>query len=132
MYSRDGGQTWSSPARVNDGPADAPAFTVGVAAANGRVAVSYYSLQNDPQRSFLVDEYVTVSEDRGVTFQPSLRATRSSFDIRFASQSGGFFLGDYVGLASAGSGFQLLWIDTHVTSPVTSKPEPDVFTAGTQ
>jgi hypothetical protein len=132
MYSRDGGETWTAPARVSDGPDDAPAFTVAVAAANGRVALSYYSLQNDPQLSFLVDEYVTVSQDRGATFQPSLRATRSSFDIRFASQSGGFFLGDYAGLASAGSGFQLLWIDTHVTSAVTGKPEPDVFTASTQ
>jgi hypothetical protein len=129
MYSRDGGETWTGPARVSDGPDDAAAFTVAVAAANGRVAVSYYSLQNDPQLSFLVDEYVTVSQDRGATFQPSLRATRSSFDIRFASQSGGFFLGDYAGLDAAGGVFELLWIDTHITSPVTGKPEPDVFTA---
>jgi hypothetical protein len=132
IFSRDGGETWSSPARVSDGPDDAPAFTVAVAAAGGRAAVSYYSLRNDPQRTFLVDEYVSISEDRGISFQPSLRATRSSFDIRFASQSGGFFLGDYAGLAGAGGRFHLLWIDTHITSAATGRPEPDVFTASTQ
>ena len=98
MISRDEGATWSAPARVTDGPDNAPVFTVSVAAnAQRGVAVSYYSLQNDPQRRFLVDQYVRISEDGGRTFQPSIRVTRSSFDSRFAAQAGGLFLGDISG-----------------------------------
>jgi hypothetical protein len=132
MISRDKGETWSEPARVSDGPDNAAAFTVSVAANSERgVAVSYYSLQNDPQRRFIVDHYVRISEDGGRTFQPSIRVTANSFDIRFAAQAGGFFLGDYAGLTGAGNRFHLLWIDTSVVSPVTGGPQPDVFTART-
>jgi hypothetical protein len=132
VISRDKGATWSAPARVTDGPDNAPVFTVSVAAnAQRGVAVSYYSLQNDPQRRFLVDQYVRVSEDGGRTFQPSIRVTRSSFDVRFAAQAGGLFLGDYIGLTGAGGRFHLLWIDTHLVSPATGGLQPDVFTART-
>jgi hypothetical protein len=133
MISRDKGTTWSEPQRVSDGPDNAPAFTVSVAAnSEGGVGVSYYSLQNDPQRRFIVDQYIRISEDGGRTFQPSIRVTDSSFDVRFAAQAGGFFLGDYVGLTGAGGRFHLLWIDTRVVSPVTGAPQPDVFTARTE
>lgn len=132
MISRDKGVTWSEPARVSDGPDNAAAFTVSVAANSERgVAVSYYSLQNDPARRFIVDQYVRISEDGGSTFQPSIRVTPSSFDVRFAAQAGGFFLGDYAGLTGAGGRFHLLWIDTRSVSPVTGGPQPDVFTART-
>ncbi len=133
MVSRDKGVTWTEPLRVSDGPNNAPAFTISVAANSDHgVAVSYYSLQNDPQRRFIVNKYIRISEDGGRTFQPSIRVTNSSFDVRFAAQAGGFFLGDYVGLAGAGNRFHLLWVDTSVVSPVTGTPQPDVFTARTE
>lgn len=133
MISRDKGETWTEPLRVSDGPDNAPAFTVSVAANSERgVAVSYYSLQNDPQRRFIVDQYIRISEDGGRTFQPSIRVTDSSFDARFAAQAGALFLGDYAGLTGAGGRFHLLWIDTRVVSPVTGTPQPDVFTARTE
>jgi hypothetical protein len=133
MISRDKGATWSDPARVTDGPSNAPAFTVSVAAnAQRGVAVSYYSLQNDPQRRFLADQYVRVSEDGGRTFLPSIRVTRSSFDVRFAAQASGFFLGDYNGLTGAGGRFHLLWVDTRNFSSATGGLQPDVFTARTE
>src|SRR6185295_1949956 len=81
ITSRDGGATWSDHMQVSDGPADAPTFTVAVAVNDAsEVAISYYSLRNDPQRSFLVDEYVRISRDGGRTFEPSLRLTPASFD----------------------------------------------------
>ncbi|HJQ70935.1 MAG TPA: sialidase family protein [Blastocatellia bacterium] len=133
MISRDKGETWTEPLRVSDGPDNAPAFTVSVAANSNRgVAVSYYSLQNDPQRRFIVDQYVRISEDGGRSFQPSIRVTSSSFDARFAAQAGGLFLGDYAGLTGAGRRFHLLWIDTRDVSPLTGAPQPDVFTARTE
>lgn len=109
VVSRNGGESWSAPLRISDGPDDAPAFTVSVAVnRQGHVAVSYYSLQNDPQRRFITDKYIRVSRDGGLSFEPGLRVTPQSFDIRDAAQAGGFFLGDYVGLAGTDMGFQLL------------------------
>jgi hypothetical protein len=134
IQSSDGGQTWSAPVPVSDGPSDAPAFTVSVAASGNRVAVSYYSLQNDPQRRFLVDRYVRISTDGGATFSPSLRATATSFDIRLAAQAGPgvSFLGDYAGLACADDRFHLLWINSGIQSAVTGKLQPEALTASTQ
>jgi hypothetical protein len=133
ITSTDGGQTWSNPVRVNDGPTDAPAFTVSVAAGGNQVAVSYYSLQNDPQRKFLADEYVRISTDGGVTFGPSVRVTPNSFDMRMAAQAGNAaFLGDYAGLVPADSRFHLLWINSGIPSTVTGKPQPEALTSSTQ
>src|SRR5262249_33861672 len=133
IRSSDQGRTWSDPVPVSDGPADAPAFTVVVAAAGNRVAVSYYSLQNDPQRQFFADRYVKISADGGATFSPSVRATPASFDLRLAAQAGGqSFLGDYAGMAAASTAFHLLWIESGVPSTVTGKPQPEAMTARAQ
>src|SRR5262249_54629185 len=134
VQSSDGGRTWSDPVRVSDGPNDAPAFTVAVAASGNLVAVSYYSLQNDPQRRFLTDRYVRISTDGGATFSPSVRATPASFDIRLAAHAGAgvSFLGDYAGLASGASRFHLLWIESGIPSVVTGKPQPEAMTASAQ
>ena len=131
MYSRDGGKTWSEPKRVSDGPAGAASYTVSVAVNHmGHVAVSYYSQRNDPTRSFFVDEYIRISKDGGLKFQKSRRASRRSFDVRFAAQSRGFFLGDYVGLAAADKRFHLLWTATPLLSSIDpSRKQPDIFAA---
>lgn len=133
ITSRDGGSTWSDHMQVSDGPADAASFTVAVAVNEAsEVAISYYSLRNDPQRSFLVDEYVRISRDGGRTFEPSIRLTPTSFDIRFAAQAGNtFFLGDYAGLTAAGRGFHSVWIGTPLRSTVTGNLQPDAFASST-
>lgn len=133
MTSRDGGATWSAPVRVSDGPADAATFTVAVAAdGRGGVGVSYFSVENDPQRRFLLDRYLRVSRDFGASFERSMRVTPASFDIRFAAQALGFFLGDYMGLAATDRSFHLLWVDTSRFAPELGRPEPEVFTARTR
>ena len=98
----------------------------------GQVAVSYYSLENDPARAFLVDRYLRISDDGGETFGPAIRATRRTFDIRNAAVARGYFLGDYVGLAGTGKQFQLLWVDTRRSSPTVGGRQPDVWTARTR
>lgn len=133
ITSIDGGLTWSSPQRVSDGPDDAAAFTVSVAARpNGSVAVSSYSLRNDPAREFLVDVVVQVSDDGGATFGAAQRATPESFDIRWAAEARGHFLGDYIGLAGSSERFHLLWVGTPERSAVDPEQrQPDVFAAST-
>jgi hypothetical protein len=127
--STDGGQTWSAPQRVSDGPDDAAGFTPAVAVTpEGWVGVSYYSLRNNPSR-VMVDEYLAMSKNGGRRFAKNLRVTASSWDLRFAATSDGFFLGDYQGLAASAKTFYPLWIGTF--SPSRLEPasrQPDAFT----
>ncbi|MGH9763370.1 MAG: sialidase family protein, partial [Blastocatellia bacterium] len=135
ITSTDRGNTWSAPVRISAGPDDAPVFTVVVAAmADQQVAVSYYSLQNDPQRAFLADEYVRVSPDGGKTFAPSVRVTPASFDLRQAAlaDSGFPFLGDYQGIAGAKGTFHLLWINPGIASTITGKPQPEALSSSAE
>lgn len=132
VVSRDGGATWSDPRRVSDGPDNAPCFTVSVAASpDGLVGIRYYTLRNDPDRRFLVDELVQISTDGGATFDPAQRATPRSFDVRAAAQAGRtYFLGDYAGFAGRPGGFQLLWVAADEPSAIDpDRRQPDVFTA---
>ena len=126
--SRNNGRSWSAPRLVSAAPPDAATFTTSVAVNGlGQVAISYYSLENDPARAFLVDRFLRISDDGGGTFGPAIRVTRKTFDIRFAAQARGFFLGDYVGLAGAERQFHVLWVDTRRSSAVASGKQPDVW-----
>jgi hypothetical protein len=113
VRSEDNGLTWTSPTRVNGGPADdyldhwCGAVDVGPA---GDVRVSYRTRREaasaKPDGSSFSDrvgtEYVA-SYDHGDTFTAPVSATTVVSDMHFAAQSrGGAFLGDYSGVAAAG------------------------------
>ncbi|MEA2564143.1 MAG: hypothetical protein QOH06_5647 [Acidobacteriota bacterium] len=131
--SDDGGRTWSAPQRVSDGPGDAPSFTPALAVSGeGRVAVSYYSLRNDPSRQFLTDLYAATSRD-GVSFGGSRRVSSTSFDVRFAAVAQALFLGDYQGLVGGNKLFYALWIGTLERSRLdSSEKQPDAFVSKIQ
>ena len=126
--STDGGQTWSAPVRVSDGPGDAPNFTPAVAVTpEGWVGVSYYSMRNNPSH-VLVDAYLAVSKDGGQQFA-NQRLTAASWDLRFAASAEGFFLGDYAGIAASSKTFYPLWIGTFSNSRINPPArQPDAFT----
>ena len=126
--SSDGGRTWSAPVRVSDGPTDAPAFNPAIAInAEGIVAVAYASLRNDPARRYLVDQYMTVTNSRGV-FGRSLRQSTQSFDVRFAAIADGFFLGDYQGLVAGAKTFRPIWVATNAASRIhPASKQPDAY-----
>jgi len=70
IVSRDGGVTWTTPVQVNDGPAQVPTMTVGVAAnAAGELVVGYYTQRNASPQTSGVDYYVNRSRDGGRTFE---------------------------------------------------------------
>jgi len=127
--STDDGQTWSPPQRVSDGSGAAANFTPAVAVTpEGWVGVSYYSLRNSLS-NVLVDEYLSVSKTGGQTFAKGQRLTASSWDLRFAATSRGFFLGDYQGLAASAKTFYPLWVGTFGVSRLDPPArQPDVFT----
>jgi hypothetical protein len=78
--SKDRGQTWSAPIRVNDDPAGngANQFQPQMAVApDGVVNIAFFDTRNDP-RHLLIDVYMTQSVDNGRSFLKNLRVTTQS------------------------------------------------------
>ncbi|HMA47329.1 MAG TPA: sialidase family protein [Frankiaceae bacterium] len=102
--SGDGGRTWSAAKRVS-APNAAQAFTASVDVdGRGNVGVSYYDFTFDTPASIALstDYWLTRSTNGGRTFAPRQRVTPTSFNLRTAPISRGFFVGDYQGFASTG------------------------------
>ena len=105
--SLDNGQTWSNPVRVNAAP-EVAAFvpTVHVLADN-TLAVSYFDLRSntsDPA-TLGADGWLARSRDGGLNFSETRLA--GPFDLAIAplgavAGTAGYFIGDYMGLASSG------------------------------
>jgi hypothetical protein len=99
--STDGGQHWSAPTVVSH-HGSASSFNDAVAVANdGELAVLYYDdARNDASPGIPTDVYLRHSADGGQTWSaPQLLA---SFDFANAPVAGGYFVGDYQGLAAIG------------------------------
>jgi hypothetical protein len=100
--------------KANDTPAGAQdAFMPAVAVdSKGRAGILYYDLRDDTSAkdgAFLTTEWLTTSTDGGRTWSASSRVT-PTFDAAAAAQAGGFFLGDYQGLDTAGTSFQPFFV----------------------
>jgi BNR repeat-like domain len=125
--SRDHGQTWSTPNRIND---DAPGnganqFQPQLAvASDGVVAITFFDTRNDPRHK-LIDVYLAYSADHGVSFLKNTRVTTQSWDPALDApidEYGSQFIGDYQGLA----------IDDHFAHPFwndTRTGAQEIFTA---
>lgn len=103
--SLDGGVTWSEPVEVNQAP-NVQAFSAGVAAGPGGVAVSYFDFREDTDdpATLLTNYWRVVSQDQGATWTETPVA--GPFDILSAPTAPvAPFLGDYQGLTAAGAGF---------------------------
>jgi hypothetical protein len=120
--STDGGLSWSDPVRVSTNP-DTQAFVPGVdVAADGTIAVTYYDFTADTAATETLDTqaWVTRSTDGGDTWSPREPLTGDPFDMRTAPFSGGFFMGEYQGLESAGNAFKV--VATVANSADTTNP----------
>jgi len=118
--SADGGLSWSAPIRVNQTPLNIPAanrqsFLPSIAVAtNGTIGVSYYDFRfNDPHPGLPTDRWLvrchpvskSPATDPGC-WTDEARLTNGSFNTETVVPNfGGFFLGDYFGLASARDDF---------------------------
>jgi hypothetical protein len=119
--STDGGLTWSSAVKVNNTPTNIPsgnqqAFTPAVdVAEDGTVSVTYYDFRNNtPNANTLPTDYWMVhchaskkgDCSRGSRYGAEVRLTNAPFDMERAPKAGGYFVGDYEGLANelAGEG----------------------------
>ena len=143
--STNGGLTWSAPVEVNKTPTnlragDQQAFTASVeVAADGTIGVTYYDFRNNtPDAGLLTDHWIVhcyPTTETACTCHPTtatactssanwgneVRLTNSSFDMLRAplttGPEGGFFTGDYEGLASAGNDFTPFFSQPHGTDP---------------
>jgi hypothetical protein len=133
--SSDGGFTWSTPIIVNQTPTnlanalDSQAFNPDIAVgANGIVAVSYSDFRfNDPNPGVPTDHWAVFGNPSGLggltnlaNWGNELRLTATSFNMENAPlANGSLFLGDYQGLAAAGTGFEAFFAQAG-TSPATA------------
>jgi len=126
VHSADGGRTWSKPTRVNGAP-QALAFTPAIAVSgNGVVAVTYYdirTLQPGDTTTLPTSTWLATSPPGGEHF--SERQIAAPFDLLSAPNAGGFFVGDYEGLAAGPGGFRAVFVATNSGQPAN---KTDVFT----
>jgi hypothetical protein len=117
--SLDGGLTWSAPmTHVNQTPAglgqNGQAFTPSVAVADdGTVAVAYYDFRDNTPAPGLTTDYWLATCRSICTSSSSWSETHvgGPFDEEQAPRAGGYFLGDYEGLAPlADGGFGSLFV----------------------
>jgi hypothetical protein len=114
-HSGDGGMTWSAPARVSTN-ANVAAFVPSVhVRGDGQVGVSYYDFRpNTSSTTTLLTDYWLARSSNGTTWSES--QISGPFDLALAplsSATGGYFLGDYQALHSAGSVFMPLFVQTN-------------------
>jgi hypothetical protein len=83
--------------------------------ARGTIGVSYYDLRNDTRAGpLLTDYFLARSAEGGATWRET-RLTDASFDMTLAPQAGGFFVGDYMGLATISDRFVSAFVVTNTT-----------------
>ncbi len=125
FFSRsiDQGRTWTTPVAVNDTPDSRSVFLPAIAASpdGQHLTVIFYDKRNDPGAGYFVDLYLAESFDGGKTWQPNVRLSEVSSDLRAAPLTDrGYMLGDYQAIVPAldfDSPAIACWIDTRSGNP---------------
>lgn len=119
--SADGGQTWSTPLRLNDDATSSDQFMPFVVVApNGALAVSWYDRRLDPQ-NLLMDMFMRVSTDGGASFGPNLKITEVSFPPPGLNTKLGFppytcYMSSYNFMAADTKYFYVVWTDNRMVT----------------
>jgi hypothetical protein len=110
--STNGGKTWSTPVKVNQGSGGTAAFTPSVAvASDGTVGVSYYDFRGNTAAPGLPTQvWLAHSHNGGATW--SEQQIGGPFDMEMAPFARGFFVGDYEGLTALGNDFLAFFAQT--------------------
>jgi hypothetical protein len=103
LYSKDGGDTWTDPIRVNDNETRSRQFESWVAVdAQGWVHVAWTDFRNGGQN----ETWYARSQDPTEGFEPNIQVT----DDRGSGNTD--FLGDYKGIAVQDGNVLVVWQDT--------------------
>ncbi len=112
--SRNQGDTWTTPVRVNDDAIGNGADQFHpwlVCDENGTLHLIFYDRRNDVPQNLLMDLYYTYSSDGGITWSPNERITTVSSNPALDSLDSGL-IGEYNGLAVFGGVIHPIWTDT--------------------
>lgn len=100
IRSTDGGQSWSTPIRINDDPGSEAQFFPWVTFDETGIAhVVWYDRRGD---GYLIDVYYARSLDGGGTFEENERVTVAAFEPILPWDTSVDFIGDYNGIAATG------------------------------
>jgi hypothetical protein len=103
IYSKDGGDTWSKPIRVNDNTAASRQFESWVAVDKyGRVHVAWTDFRDGGNN----ETWYARSADPTAGFEPNMQITDGH------GSGNTDFLGDYKGIAISGNDVLVVWEDT--------------------
>ena len=121
--SVDGGLTWSLPVRINADASVQGLIPSISARADGTIGISYFDMRsNTPDPATLLTDYWLATSRDGINWTD--RRISAAFDLALAPVARGYFLGDYMGLTSAGSSFYPLYVRTNSSNLVNRN---DVF-----
>jgi hypothetical protein len=116
IHSKDNGNTWSDPVRVNDdkvGNGYDQFFSAVAVSPDGFVHMIFYDRRND-QNNTLLWAYYAVSIDGGETFLFNTNMSDESFDGNNAPHP---FIGDYIGITATNNTVYGIWCDTREGTP---------------
>jgi hypothetical protein len=135
--SADRGATWSRPVVASDQPTGISVMNPSITASpDGRtVSVFFMDMRDAPNGRDFVDFYLAMSFDGGASWQPNLRLSEMSSEIRYGPQtSRGTMLGDYFAIAPSYAPEQpcvAIWCDTRtgdsdpMVAPFFATPDSD-------
>jgi hypothetical protein len=106
VKSTDGGNTWSTPAKVNDDNTNTHQFfgTLTVDQSNGNLYVLFYDRRNFADTlEVQADVYMAMSKDGGTTFS-NYKISQTSFICDST-----VFIGDYIGIAAQKNQVRPVW-----------------------
>jgi hypothetical protein len=128
--SKDGGATWTAPAVVSTSTTR-PSFTPTVAvSSDGTVGVTFYDLRNlaaGNTTTLPTDYWLETSPAGGASFGGETHLD-GSFNLLVAPNAGGFFLGDYETLPTAGTVFHPFFNQTNCTDSSCTSNRTDIVT----
>jgi hypothetical protein len=121
IMSTDGGNTWSTPLRVNDDVTTTDQWQPAIALTpdGTHLFITWYDRRNDPTNDSLIDRYGTIGAVSGhnVTFAPNFRITDVSFPPAFGQDSAllalgqGNYMSDYDMATADNNYFYTTWGD---------------------
>jgi len=125
--SRDGGQSWTAPVKVNDNGADGTAqFLPKVAVGPGdRVSVIFLDGRNDAQAKRFLEAWLATSTDGAKSFH-NIRLSTKPFDASIGPTFGELYGTDFgtrLGLAQGGGKIYASWVDTSAGTPATGRQD---------
>lgn len=118
-WSDNNGQSWSTPAIINDGPTTAHHFSPSVSVDDyGNVNVVFYDRRNNPGTG-TTNVYFAQSVNGGASFSPNVRVTEMATNWSATPSDITPNFGDYMSSLSTGSDVLLTWTDGRSGDPDT-------------